>query len=187
MALMLVCTVCRWTRRLLERPESKPASAGDSSTTDPSTATAAAGTSSAPLPPLPSAADKEQLQAAHARYSAAAAARARALPALFFDAKQGFFFDYNWRRGRLTPVWSLAGAFPLFVPESGAICCGNVFSSTPWLTSVTRWQGAPCRKPRLSQRSSRSGTAQRRGTRCPVMAASQSAPFRAAFCARAAS
>ncbi|MCI1188343.1 alpha,alpha-trehalase TreF [Hymenobacter sp. DH14] len=53
-------------------------------------------------------------QAAQARsYTAKAAQRKAALLALSWDAKAGWFQDYNWRTRRRSAVRSLAGVFPL--------------------------------------------------------------------------
>ncbi len=47
-------------------------------------------------------------------YAAAAERRRAAIQRLFWDAKRGWFFDYAWRTGKQTDVWSLAAAYPLF-------------------------------------------------------------------------
>ena len=53
-------------------------------------------------------------QAAQARsYAAKAAQRKTALLALSWDAKAGWFQDYNWRKRRRSAVRTLAGVFPL--------------------------------------------------------------------------
>lgn len=53
-------------------------------------------------------------QMAQARsYAAKAAQRKTALVALSWDAKEGWFQDYNWRKRQRSQVRSLAGVFPL--------------------------------------------------------------------------
>jgi alpha,alpha-trehalase len=47
-------------------------------------------------------------------YISAAERRRAAIQRLFWDAKRGWFFDYCWRTGKQTEIWSLAAAYPLY-------------------------------------------------------------------------
>jgi alpha,alpha-trehalase len=47
-------------------------------------------------------------------YAAAAERRRAAIQRLCWNAGRGWFFDYSWRTGKQTDVWSLAGMYPLF-------------------------------------------------------------------------
>lgn len=48
------------------------------------------------------------------KYQALAKSRRKAIIRLFWNEKKKFFFDYHFLRKKQTPVWSLAGVFPLF-------------------------------------------------------------------------
>jgi alpha,alpha-trehalase len=48
-------------------------------------------------------------------YAAAAAQRQSAILKYCWNQEHGWFFDYCWRQGVQTDVWSLAGVYPLFV------------------------------------------------------------------------
>ncbi|MDO7850813.1 alpha,alpha-trehalase TreF [Hymenobacter convexus] len=69
-------------------------------------------------------------QAAQARaYTAKAAQRKAALLALSWDAKAGWFQDYNWRRRQRSGVRTLAGVFPLAfglatAPQASRVAAG---------------------------------------------------------------
>ena len=59
-----------------------------------------------------------------AEFAAAAAARKNAIQTKCWDEARGFYFDYHWRSGSATDVYSLAGVLPLFTrtatPEQAA-------------------------------------------------------------------
>jgi alpha,alpha-trehalase len=50
-----------------------------------------------------------------AAFDSLARSRRRALLACCWDEKTGFFFDYDFRKERRTPVFSMAGLYPLFL------------------------------------------------------------------------
>jgi alpha,alpha-trehalase len=47
-------------------------------------------------------------------YRAASDSRKQELLSLCWNEVEGWFFDYDWRVGRQTSVWSLAGVYPLY-------------------------------------------------------------------------
>jgi alpha,alpha-trehalase len=49
-----------------------------------------------------------------AHWRATAEQRAATMRELMWDEREGFFFDYNWREGRVNPHPSLAGFYPLW-------------------------------------------------------------------------
>ena len=48
-------------------------------------------------------------------YAEAAEQRKRTFDRFFWNASEGFYFDYNWKKNTQTDIWSLAGAYPLFL------------------------------------------------------------------------
>lgn len=49
------------------------------------------------------------------QYVEAALKRKTHFDRFFWDEKQEFYFDYDWKADKRTKVWSMAGAYPLFV------------------------------------------------------------------------
>lgn len=47
-------------------------------------------------------------------YVEAALRRKTEFDRLFWNEKEGFYFDYDWRSQEQTEIWSMAGAYPLF-------------------------------------------------------------------------
>lgn len=48
------------------------------------------------------------------RYVEASLRRKTAFDRLFWDQEKEFYFDFDWKAGKRTEVWSMAGAYPLF-------------------------------------------------------------------------
>lgn len=48
-------------------------------------------------------------------YARAARERKDHFDHLFWNAADGYYFDYNWKQNRQTDIWSMAGIYPLFV------------------------------------------------------------------------
>ena len=49
------------------------------------------------------------------RYKEAAEQRAKAYDRFFWNMSSGYYFDYDWKAGEQTKIWSLAGAYPMFL------------------------------------------------------------------------
>jgi len=64
------------------------------------------------------------------KYRKRATARRRTMLGLMWDARRGFFFDYDFVRKRRNPFWSLAGYYPLWAklatPEQAKACVKNL-------------------------------------------------------------
>jgi len=48
------------------------------------------------------------------RYVEAALRRKTYFDRFFWDEEKGYYFDYDWKSGKRTAIWSMAGAYPLF-------------------------------------------------------------------------
>lgn len=49
------------------------------------------------------------------KYKEAAKQRKQMFSRMFWNDQEGYFFDYNWKEDKQTDIWSMAGAYPVFL------------------------------------------------------------------------